>query len=32
MCRECETVRKENNKKSEQLKQLFEKTNKLTGK
>lgn len=32
MCREVESLRKENNKKSERLKKLFEKTNQLTNK
>ena len=32
MCREVETLRKENNRKSERLKGLFEKVNRLTGK
>jgi hypothetical protein len=32
MCRQVETLRKENNKKSERLKKLFEKTNQLTNK
>ena len=32
MCRQVESLRKENNKKSERLKKLFEKTNQLTNK